>query len=61
VGCVKRSKVEVAGLGVGVITEALFPWNMELDFSADTERRLDRRFALAGAILVSLTDQGGNS
>ena len=54
-------KVEVAGLGVGVITETLFPWSMELDFSADTERRLDRRLALAGAILVSLTDQGGNS
>jgi hypothetical protein len=54
-------KVEVTGLAAGIITEALFPWSMELDFSADTEGRLDRRLALAGAILVSLTDEGGNS
>jgi hypothetical protein len=54
-------QVEVAGLGAGVIRENLFPWNMELDFSADPEGRLDRRLALAGAILISLTDQGGNS
>lgn len=54
-------QVEVAGRSVGVLTETPWPWSMELDVSADTEGQLDRRMALAGAILVSLTDEGGNS